>query len=193
MLGVLLQKLADGEAEYVGMKVGEYGITLANFDDLMRVYGKMKCCCCSIIMDVPPDVLQKMRRIISMTDPYEQLAKECKIIPAFDIEKLRRTIKYQESGTRVNDVLKYYACESDSESVTCYWKLNGEPVITRMRDGEYKGPNPNLDDVDDADDSWSLTLMQLFTESLANDKGETLPQELATARREARYALCPQP
>lgn len=64
LLGVLMYRLQIGEKDLVASKIGEYGLTLANFDDLMRVYRHMRCGCNIIINDIKSDTMEILRNMI---------------------------------------------------------------------------------------------------------------------------------
>lgn len=145
ILGTLLWKLHKSSAkaeelavtkELVAAKIGEYGITLSNFNDLMRVYKHLKCGCGITIDDVAPATKAMLRAMIDRSDPYTNLAAECSVIPTFDIGKLQDAIVFQKEGIGSFKHTRLYDCRRDvcsnSISATCYWKKNDEEIITNV-------------------------------------------------------------
>lgn len=170
MLGILMARLEKGEKELVASKIGEYGITLANYEDLMHMYRRMRCGCAIYVSDIKPVTMSLLRDMITREDPYKSLSMTCMTIPQFDIKKLQSTIIFQqrEHYVTLSIILYGYTRETNQETVnaTCYWKVKGKKLITnayrKETDEEEAETEAALDDETDEE------IVELFTHLLAS-------------------------
>jgi hypothetical protein len=203
MLGVLMWMMQDKPAvnkELVGAKIGEYGLSIFNFEDLMRVYRHMKCRCGSLISDVSLATMQILRNMIECDNPYTRIAIMCNDrIPGFDIEKLQDALMFQKSGTviYVKDFPKNnpqippreqtfisYGMRKTDDNVAFYWKVSGKEFITKMIASEYY-VNDQRDstyddlDYDDYDHIYNEgELMYITTMNLSEDVKGYIPERI---------------